>query len=143
MKVTNWVRPPPEYWPAPFKGIADPVAPLVFALYGHPDSGGYWERHCETQIAKCNFLPVPNWSSVFYNSKTDVLLMTYVDDFKASGPADEVRKAWVELRKHINMEDPRRTLSQLIIILDALTSGIHPSTRDRAFKFWNKTFPIV
>ena len=61
VKVTTWVRLPPEYWPESFKGIEDPVVPLIFALYGHPDSGGYLEKHCETQIAKCNFLPVPNW----------------------------------------------------------------------------------
>ncbi len=40
--VTTWVRLPPEQWPASWAGMHDPVCKLVFALYGHPDSGGYW-----------------------------------------------------------------------------------------------------
>ena len=69
IKVTTWVRLPREYWPYSFKGIEDPVAPLVFALYGHPVSGGLWGNPCEHQTAKCDVLPVPNWSSVFLQQK--------------------------------------------------------------------------
>ena len=25
----------------------DPVVEMKQALYGHPDAGGYWERHCD------------------------------------------------------------------------------------------------
>ena len=39
----TYVRLPPERWPAAWKGMKDPVCPLILALYGHPDAGGFWE----------------------------------------------------------------------------------------------------
>ena len=33
--------------------------------------------------------------------------MTYVDDFKMSGPSSQVAQAWNDIRKHIDMEDPK------------------------------------
>ena len=52
-KDEYWVSLPRECWPA--KWLTDPkimkmdkpVVRLDKALYGHPDSGGHWERHCE------------------------------------------------------------------------------------------------
>ena len=61
--------------------FADPVVPLVLALYGHPDAGGYWERHCENKLREADFMPVPQWRSVFFHSGLQLLLMVYVDDF--------------------------------------------------------------
>ena len=46
----TWVRLPKEQWPESWKGMHDPVCPLILALYGHPDSGGYWEQHCEPHL---------------------------------------------------------------------------------------------
>ena len=106
-EVIAWVRLPREYRPKHFDQCKDPVVPLLLALYGHPDSGGYWEKHSATQIAKCGFHPVPGWNSVYYNRDRGIILMTYVDDFKMSGPCKHVKAAWVELQKHINMEEPK------------------------------------
>ena len=33
------------------RGLHDPVCRLVLSLYGHPDAGGYWEKHCD-QVLK-------------------------------------------------------------------------------------------
>ena len=43
--VKTWVRLPYEQWPQEWKdaGYHDPVCPLILPLYGHPDSGGYWD----------------------------------------------------------------------------------------------------
>ena len=51
--VETCVRIPKEYLPKEWtqKGYVDPVIKLRKALYGHPDSGGLWERHCESQLA--------------------------------------------------------------------------------------------
>jgi len=43
----TWVGLPREAWPKAWEGMRDPVCPLELALYGHPESGGYWEQHCE------------------------------------------------------------------------------------------------
>ena len=47
--VETFVRIPREFWPQEWvdQGLRDPVIKLTKALYGHPDSGGLWERHCE------------------------------------------------------------------------------------------------
>ena len=37
--VRTWVALPKEYWPPHFLNIVDPVVPLNYALYGHPDAG--------------------------------------------------------------------------------------------------------
>ena len=64
--------------------MKDPVVPLKLALYGHPDSGGIWERHCETELKKVGFEAVLTdiWKSVFYHPTRKLLLVVYVDDFK-------------------------------------------------------------
>ena len=33
----------PDWWKKQFTIKDSPVCPLVLALYGHPDSGGYWD----------------------------------------------------------------------------------------------------
>jgi len=48
----TWVTLPEEFWPASWKDIVNPVCPLRYALYGHPDAGGYWEAHCEKHLGE-------------------------------------------------------------------------------------------
>merc|ERR1712127_380015 len=57
----TWVRLPPEQWPDSWKGMTDPVCPLVLALYGHPDSGGHWEAHRESKLVEAGYEPIPSW----------------------------------------------------------------------------------
>ena len=47
VSVNTWVRLPPECRTPAMAKMWDPVVPLIRALYGHPDAGGYWERHCD------------------------------------------------------------------------------------------------
>eukprot|EP00971_Amphidinium_carterae_P011337 223310-Amphidinium_carterae.1 len=61
--IKTWVRLPKDQWPASWRRMRDPVCPLVRALYGHPDAGGYWERHYEKQVRSVGFVPVPEWNS--------------------------------------------------------------------------------
>ena len=67
--VATWVRLPRNRWPKEWKGMKDPVVPLKLALYGHPDSGGIWERHCETELKKVGLeaeaVLTDIWKSVF------------------------------------------------------------------------------
>ena len=94
--VETWVRLPRNRWPKEWQGFQDPVVPLLLALYGHPDSGGIWEKHCEDQLKTVGWTPVlPEiWQSIFYHAELDLLLVIYVDDFKMAGPAKNLDKGW-------------------------------------------------
>ena len=72
----------------PTSGIL--CCPLRLALYGHPDSGGIWEKHCTKQLKSIGWVPVlPDiWQSIFYHPELDLLLVVYADDFKMAAPKD-------------------------------------------------------
>ena len=79
-------------------GNARPRLPSFLALYGHPDAGGFWEQHCETQLKKVGFVPIPDWPSVFRHPKLGTFLVVYVDDFKQSGPSANLAEGWRLIR---------------------------------------------
>ena len=56
--------------------------PMILALYGHSDSGGYWDEHCNAALLDAGFAPVPEWPSMYYQPRLELLLSVYVDDFK-------------------------------------------------------------
>jgi len=100
----TWVRLPRDQWPKSWEGMTDPVCPLMLALYGHPDSGGHWERRCFEHLESEGFVPIPNWPSCFWHPELKLLLVVYVDDFKLSGPAKVMAKGWS--RGSIRTEEP-------------------------------------
>ena len=102
----TWVRLPRDQWPPEWEHMADPVVPLLLALYGHPDSGGYWEAHCEEHLVKVGFRPVENWRSTFWHPKMKLLLNVYVDDFKLSGPTRFLATGWKLIRQGLEVEEP-------------------------------------
>ena len=63
----TWFRIPKERWPDSWEGIEDPVCPLRLALYGHPDAGGFWEKHCDKAVTEVGFDFLPDWPSVFFH----------------------------------------------------------------------------
>ena len=82
--LDTWVALPKEAWPPEWHSLPyhDPVCPLILALYGHPDSGGFWEKHCDKHLKKVGFKPMPSWRSCYYHKDLDLFLIVYVDDFK-------------------------------------------------------------
>ena len=104
--VETWVRLPRNRWPKEWEGMNDPVCPLRLALYGHPDSGGLWERHCQQELEKVGWTAVlPEiWQSVFYHAELDLLLVIYVDDFKMAGPEGNLDKGWETINSVIDMD---------------------------------------
>ena len=83
-----------------------PVCRLLKALYGHPDSGGIWELHCDSHLKKIGFVEVPSWRSVYFHDKLKVLLVVYVDDFKMAGPKPGIAEAWRLIREKIQGRGP-------------------------------------
>ena len=80
---------------------------LKKSLYGHPDSGTFWEKHCDKQLTNIGYKPIEDWSSVYWHEKLRLLFAVYVDDFKLSGPKDNLRVGWDMIRNTIQMEDPK------------------------------------
>ena len=102
--VVTWVALPRNRWPASWEGkYENPVVPLVLALYGHPESGGHWERHCETRVKPIGFEPVPSWPSVFWHPQKQALLVIYVDDFALAAKETDHDELWTKLRAAINI----------------------------------------
>ena len=105
--VACWVELPDEAWPPQIerRKYRRPVVRLLRALYGHPDAGTMWEKHCDTAVKKSGFIPIgPNWPSMYYYGKLNLLLVVYVDDLKLAGPSENLPKGWEMLRSLLNIE---------------------------------------
>ena len=87
--VQTWVVIPKEQWPQKWidDNMVNPVCPLVLSLYGHPDAGGHWERHCDGVLQSKGWAPIPGWRSCYWHQECETYLIVYVDDFKMAGPA--------------------------------------------------------
>jgi hypothetical protein len=103
----TWIVLPPERRPAAWAGMVLPVCLLLLALYGHPDSGGYWEKHCEKHLNRVGFVHIGSeWSSCFWHPELLLFLIVYVDDFKMSGPTANLAIGWELTKKGIHIKKP-------------------------------------
>ena len=102
-----WISLPKYQWPKNWHSFSNPVCLLKKALYGHPDSGTFWEQHCNEQLFQCGFKQVPNWNSCFHHPVMNVFLLVYVDDFKLAGPAAVLPACWKLLGKRIQLDLPK------------------------------------
>ena len=85
---------PPEGRPEGWSdgGFRTPVVRLRKAIYGHPNSGSYWEEHCNKFLLEAGFKPIEAWPSCFWHEKLKLMLSVYVDDFKLSGPKESLKR---------------------------------------------------
>jgi hypothetical protein len=92
--VVAWVCIPRHQWPKDglWEGIVDLVCPSILALYGCPDTGGYWEKHCDTILRSCDFEAVANWTSCYFRPLLKLFMIVYVHDIKMSGPVESMKK---------------------------------------------------
>ena len=107
--VPTWLRLPRTRWPKDWQRLyKDPLVPMLLALYGHPDSGGIWEKHFEDRIATKGWVPVLKeiWKSLFFNPSLNLLLVVYVDDLKMAGPTENMKKGWNSISSVIDIDDP-------------------------------------
>ena len=85
--------------------MKDPVVPLVLALYGHVDSGGYWEEKCTKAVSSLGFQKlVWEWPGLYWHPEYKALLGIYVDDFKLAAPEKHQNELWKKLRSVITMD---------------------------------------
>ena len=114
--VDTWVEIPKHRWPSSWRTkrgnwkYRRPCCPLHMALYGHPEAGGYWERHCHEQVTAAGFRrAAEEWPGCYWHDELQCFLVVYVDDLKMSGPKDNLKVAWERLRKGLTMDDPEPT----------------------------------
>ena len=107
-KHATWVLIPRELWPEDWhhKGYQRPMCRLIKSLYGHPESGGHWERHLTKAVVGIGGKPVKDHPSSFWFEESRLLLSVYVDDLLLSGPEDEHEGFWRKLRETIRLGDP-------------------------------------
>ncbi len=105
----------------------DSVFKLVLALYGHPDSGGNWEQHCEGHLRSVGFQPLPEWPSCYWNADAKAFLVVYVDDFKLAARKNQCQRVWSMIRKGLNMEDPE-PVGLYLGRRHIVTSGVNKQT---------------
>jgi hypothetical protein len=89
---------PPELQTEAERKMRNPVRRLHKSLYGHPDSGSFWEEHCAERLLSVGFTPIDEWSSCFAHESLGLFLVLYVDDFLLSGPKANLEKAWSLIR---------------------------------------------
>jgi hypothetical protein len=105
----TWVRVPKELWPASWhdKGYIAPMCLLTKALYGHPESGGHWEKHLTSAVVAIGGEKIPNHPSSFWFPEKRALLTVYVDDLMLAGPRGSHSSIWEALRAHpIDIDTP-------------------------------------
>ena len=76
------------------------------ALYGHPDSGGHWERHLNEAIEAEGGKAIPEHPSTFWIPGVRLLLTVYVDDLLLSGPAENHEAFWTRLQSRVDLGAP-------------------------------------
>ena len=103
----TWIVLPPEERPKSWSKYRKPVVRLRKALYGHPDSGTFWEKHCDKHVKSVGYKPVSEeWPSCYFHAGLKLLLIIYVDDFKLAGPRTNIRQGWSLVSKGLKIEPP-------------------------------------
>ena len=137
-----WVELPEDAWPDDVLkrikklGLRRPMCRLRKALYGHPDSGTMWEKHCDTEVKGLEFDPVgPEWPGMYYHKKLQLLLVIYVDDLKMAGPTQNLKKGWDMLRSKLRIEPE----TELGLYLECMTkkgeASLHDGTKVKTVSY--------
>ena len=94
------------YYPDGSPRFKRPCNRMLRALYGHPQSGGWWEQYADNIAKKKGYVPITNWRGCYFHPEFRIFLIIYVDDFKMAGPSKLLANAWALLREDIVMDDP-------------------------------------
>ena len=108
-KYPTWVHVPKELWPAHWhkRGYKRPMCLLEKSLYGHPESGGHWEKHLTKALIGLGGEPMKDHPSSYWFAESKLLLTVYVDDLLLSGPSASHSKFWEQLQAaKINIGEP-------------------------------------
>ena len=141
--IACWVELPEDAWPDEILarirklGLRRPMCRLRKApLYGHPDSGTMWEKHCDTSVKSLEFDPVgPEWPDMYYHKKLNLLLVIYVDDLKMAGPTQHLKKGWDMLRSKLRIEPETELGLYLGCMVRKGESTLHDGTKVKTVSY--------
>eukprot|EP00974_Lingulodinium_polyedra_P116855 11160807-Lingulodinium_polyedra.AAC.1 len=69
----TWVCLPVGQRSGKAKHVGRPVCRFWKALYGHPDSGAFWDNKCDSHARSVGFEPIgPEWPSRYMHSSFDL-----------------------------------------------------------------------
>ena len=108
---------PQELWTPEMYKMKNPVVRLEKALYGHKHSGVFWQDFCKDQVLKAGFVNISeNWPCVYWNVRSKMLLIVYVDDMKLSGPRAAMAESWAALGKELKIEEMQKEMISYMTI---------------------------
>ena len=87
----TWDCLPKQQRPMACHHMRRPVAPLLQAMYGHPDSGTDWYERCNDSAEPRGFAAIikGSWPGTYYHHRLRLMLVIDVDDLKIGGPFSE------------------------------------------------------
>ena len=103
----TYIQLPKELWSDEMHRMRCPVVKLEKALYGHKNSGAFWQAYCDEKCRAAGFYAFSeNWPCVYWSDELELLLIVYVDDMKLSGKSSNMKTAWDRLGQGINLVQP-------------------------------------
>ena len=105
-KVPTFVELPSELVPSEHKWIKRPCVRLWKSLYGHPESGYYWDQKFREIMKMMGAKHIDSFPSNFWIPKYKLLLTLYVDDIIVSGEATNHGPFWEELQRYLELDPP-------------------------------------
>eukprot|EP00971_Amphidinium_carterae_P336445 6472816-Amphidinium_carterae.3 len=124
LQVKTWVELPKCFWPPEWYNeqgqprFERPCCVLVKALYGHPVSGGAWERHLGRVLKSMNWSQVHGLSGVWMcpvnKGGQHATLAVYVDDLLLTAPKEFSEAFWEKLGKALEFKDPAGPLERYL-----------------------------
>ena len=75
-------------------------------MYGHSDSGTGWQHHRDTSLNVAGFENVGQgvWPLRCFRKTLGLLRRVYVDEFKMSGPVQNLEKGWSLNTKRLELD---------------------------------------
>ena len=118
-RPATWVRLPRYMWPPEWfdkdgKPIyADPVVPLLKALYGHPESGALWEKHLSFILITLGWKKCDSHPGIWIHTSGAVLAV-YVDDLLMVAPRDKEEKLWADIAAQVTFDEEQAPIGKFL-----------------------------
>ena len=92
---------------------ADPVVPLLKALYGHPESGALWEKHLSSILITLGWKKCDSHPGIWIHTSGAVLAV-YVDDLLMVAPRDKEEKLWADIAAQVTFDEEQAPIGKFL-----------------------------